>query len=114
MRREPDFKWYIDAQFEALRWSLDRHPEGSDELKRRVREGRFGIAPGSFCNPDTQVMEPEAMVRNIVLGRRDFERKFPGVNLEVAVFNDIHTGYTQFPQLLRQASYRYYPRHEAQ
>ncbi len=108
MRRERDFKWYFDTEFEAMSWLLDRYPEMEDELRQRVKEGQFGIAPGSFCNPDNPFMEPEAMIRNIVLGRRDFEAKFPGVNLEVAVFNDIHPGYSQIPQLLRKAGYRFY------
>ena len=108
MRREKEFKWFLDVKFEALDWFLDRHPEMLDELKQRVKEGRFGIAPGSFCNPDNPFMEPEAMIRNLVEGRREFEAKFPGVNLEVAIFNDIHPGHTQIPQMLRQGGYRFY------
>ena len=108
MRREKEFKWFWDVKFEALDWFLDRHPEMLEELKKRVKEGRFGIAPGSFCNPDNPFMEPEAMIRNLVVGRREFEGKFPGVNLEVAIFNDIHPGHTQIPQVLRQAGYRFY------
>ena len=66
------------------------------------------MAAGSFCNPDTPFMEAEAVIRNLVIGRRHFEDQFPGVNLEVAVFNDIHPGYSQIPQLLRKAGYRFY------
>ena len=108
MRREPDFKWYIDTEMEGLSWFLEACPELFDELKQRIHEGRWAVAAGSFCNPDNLYMEPEAMIRNLVLGRRDFEAKFPGVNLEVAAFNDIHPGYTQIPQLLQKAGYRYY------
>jgi alpha-mannosidase len=108
MRRDPDFKWFLDSEFEVLDWFLDRYPDMEQELKYRVKQGRFGVAPGSFCNPDNPFMEAEAMIRNLVLGRRHFEGKFPGVNLEAAVFADIHPGYAQIPQLLRQAGYRYY------
>ena len=51
-------------------WFLDRHPEMLEELQQRVKEGRLGIEPGSFCNPDNPFMEPEAMIRNLVVGRR--------------------------------------------
>jgi alpha-mannosidase len=108
MRREPDFKWFFDVRFEALDWFTDLHPDMLPELEQRVAEGRWGIAPGSFCNPDNPFMEAESMIRNLVLGRRDFERTFPGVNLEAAVFNDIHPGHSQVPQILRQAGYRFY------
>jgi alpha-mannosidase len=108
MRREKEFKWFLDTEFEALSWFLEEYPEMLDELKQRVKEGRWGVAAGSFCNPDNLFMEPEAIIRNLVLGRRDFERMFPGVNLEVAVFNDIHPGFSQIPQLMRKAGYRFY------
>ena len=108
MRREKAFKWFFDVKFEALDWFLDLYPEMADELKQRVSEGRWGVAPGSFCNPDNPFMEAEAVIRNLTLGRRAFEARFPGVNLEVAVFNDIHPGYSQIPQLLRKAGYRFY------
>src|SRR5215471_760177 len=108
MRQEPEFKWYIDTELEALSWFLEGYPEMFDELKQRIHEGRWAVAAGSFCNPDNLYMEPEAMIRNIVLGRRDFEAKFPGINLEVAAFNDIHPGYSQIPQILQKAGYRYY------
>ena len=108
MRREKEFKWFFDVKFEALDWFVDLYPDLLGELKQRVSEGRWGVAAGSFCNPDTPFMEAEAVIRNLVLGRRHFETTFPGVNLEVAVFNDIHPGYSQIPQLLRKAGYRFY------
>ena len=108
MRRDPDFKWFVDTQLEAVGWFLERYPEMEQELKSRVKEGRFGVAAGSFCNPDNPFMEAEAMIRNLVVGRQYFEKKFPGVNLEAAVFSDIHPGYSQIPQMLRLAGYRYY------
>ena len=109
MRREKEFKWFWDVKFEAMDWFLDRHPEMLEELQQRVKEGRLGIEPGSFCNPDNPFMEPEAMIRNlVVVGRREFEKLFPGVNPEVAIFNDIHPGHTQIPQVMCQAGYRFY------
>ena len=106
--REENFKWFMDVKFEAFDWLLERHPELLDDLKLRVGEKRLGIAPGTFCNPDNPFMEAESMIRNITVGRRYFEKTFPGVNLEVAIFNDIHPGHTQIPQLLNLGGYRYY------
>ena len=108
MRREKDFKWFIDTEFEALSWFLAGHPDMLEELKQRVKEGRWGVSPGSFCNPENGFTEAESIIRNIVFGRRDFEALFPGLNLDAAVFNDIHPGPSQIPQLMRQAGYRFY------
>jgi hypothetical protein len=60
MRRERDFKWYVDVEFEAMSLFLEQYPELLDELKDRVREGRWGIAAGSFCPPQTRLKELEA------------------------------------------------------
>ena len=108
MRRERDFRWFLDVKLEALDWFLERYPEMLPELKERVQEGRFGISPGSFCNPDNPFLEPEALIRNLVVGRRHFEALFPGVSLDAAVFNDIHPAHTQMPQILRRAGYSSY------
>jgi alpha-mannosidase len=108
MRREKEFKWFVDVRFEAIDPFLDRYPEMRDDMQQRVKEGRFGIEPGSFCNPDNPFIEPETLVRNLVIGRREFQRLFPGLSPEVAIFNDIHPGHTQIPQVMRQAGYRFY------
>jgi alpha-mannosidase len=108
MGRENEFKWFLDVKFEALDPFLERYPEMLEQLQQRVKEGRFGIEPGSFCNPDNPFVEPETMIRNLAIGRREFEKLFPGVSPVVAVFNDIHPGHTQVPQLIRQAGYRSY------
>src|SRR5215472_12255430 len=65
MRREKDFKWHIDTEFECFSLFVVRYPELWEELRKRVEEGRFGIAPGSVCNPDNVFMEPEALIRNL-------------------------------------------------
>lgn len=108
MRREKEFKWFLDVKFEGLDPLLELNPSMLEELRQRVKEGRFGIEPGSFCNPDNPFIEPETLIRNLTIGRREFGKLFPGVSPVVAVFNDIHPGHTQIPQLLRQAGYRFY------
>jgi alpha-mannosidase len=108
MRRQKELKWFVDVKFEAIDPFLDRYPEMLPELRQRVKEGRFGIEPGSFCNPDNPFIEPETLVRNLVIGRREFQKLFPGLNPQIAIFNDIHPGHTQIPQVMCQAGYRFY------
>ena len=108
LRREDNFKWFIDVKLERMDRIEKIHPEIIDDLKRFVEEGRVGIAAGTVVNNDNPFNEAEAIIRNMVLGRKYFRKIFPGVNLEVAAFIDIHPGFSQMPQLLTKAGYKYY------
>ncbi len=108
MRRDENFKWFIDVKLERIDRTAELKPEVLAELKRLCKEGRVGIAAGSVANNDNPFNEPEAVIRNMTLGRKFFEREFPEAKLDTACFIDIHPGHTQMPQILRKAGYSYY------
>ncbi len=108
MRRDENFKWFIDVKLERIDRTAELKPEVLAELKELSKEGRVGIAAGSVANNDNPFNEPEAVIRNMTLGRKFFEREFPDAKLDVACFIDIHPGHTQMPQILRKAGYSYY------
>ena len=108
LHREDNFKWFIDVKLERMDRIEKIHPELIDELKEFVTQGRVGVAAGTVVNNDNPFNEAEAIIRNMVLGRKYFRKIFPEVNLEVAAFIDIHPGFTQMPQLLTKAGYKYY------
>lgn len=108
MRADENFKWFIDVKLERIDRTAELKPEVLAELKELAKEGRVGIAAGSVANNDNPFNEPEAVIRNMTLGRKFFEREFPEAKLDVACFIDIHPGHTQMPQILRKAGYSYY------
>ncbi len=108
MRRDENFKWFIDVKLERIDRTAELKPQVLAELKELAKEGRVGIAAGTVANNDNPFNEPEAVIRNMTLGRKFFEREFPGAKLDVACFIDIHPGHTQMPQILRKAGYSYY------
>ena len=108
MRADENFKWFIDAKLERVDRTAEVKPEVLRELKDLSRDGRVGIAAGTVANNDNPFNEPEAVIRNMTLGREFFEREFPDARLDVACFIDIHPGHTQMPQILRKAGYSYY------
>ena len=108
MRRDENFKWFIDAKLERIDRTAELKPTVLAELKELSKSGRVGIAAGTVANNDNPFNEPEAVIRNMTLGRKFFEREFPDAKLDVACFIDIHPGHTQMPQILRKAGYRYY------
>lgn len=108
MRADENFKWFIDVKLERIDRTAELKPEILAELKQLSEQGRVGIAAGTVANNDNPFNEPEAVIRNMTLGRKYFEREFPSANLDTACFIDIHPGHTQMPQLLRKAGYSYY------
>ena len=108
MRRDENFKWFIDVKLERIDRTAELKPEVLAELKELAKEGRVGISAGTVANNDNPFNEPEAVIRNMTLGRKFFEREFPDAKLDVACFIDIHPGHTQMPQILRKAGYSYY------
>ena len=108
LRREPGFRWFIDSKIERIDPVTELKPEVLAELQRFAARGRVGISAGSIANNDNPFTEAEATIRNMVMGRRYFEKTFPGADLSVASFIDIHPGHTQMPQILRKAGYSYY------
>ncbi len=99
MRRNPDYRWYFDTENEQLIPFQKRHPELMDELRQRVKEGRIGIAGGTITNPHPHRVGGEILIRNFTMGRRYFEREFPGADLSVLTLNDVIYGHSQLPQI---------------
>ena len=107
LHENPEFRFYIETWNEQMEPFLARRPERAAELSKAIREGKFE-ACGGVCNQHPGWMESESLVRDMVMGRRLFERFAPGLNLDVMIHNDVTPGPAQMPQILRKAGYRYY------
>src|SRR5581483_80159 len=107
LREDPGFRFYIETWNEQMEPFLDRKPERIGELRKALQAGKFE-ACGGVCNQHHAWMEQESLIRDMVMGRRLFEKFAPGLNLEVMIHNDVTPGPSQMPQLLRKAGYRYY------
>ena len=107
MNRDPDYKWYFDTAYEELSPFARRAPERMAELRRRIQQGRIEVAPNTVSNPAFDAVGGETFIRNMVHGRRYFERVF-GTRTEVYTANDLTPGHSQIPQLLKKGGYRYY------
>ena len=107
MNRDPDYKWYFDTAYEELSPFARRAPERMAELRRRIQQGRIEVAPNTISNPAFDAVGGETFIRNMVHGRRYFERVF-ATRTEVYTANDLMPGHSQIPQLLKKGGYRYY------
>lgn len=107
LRTTPEFRFYIETWNEQFDAFLHRRPERVPEMRLAMQQGKIAVC-GAFCNQHPSWMETESYIRNLVIGRKLFQRFAPGVNLEVMTHNDVTPGPSQMPQILTKAGYRYY------
>jgi alpha-mannosidase len=78
-----------------------------DEIKERVKEGRWELVGGMWVEPDLNMPDGESLVRQLLLGKRYFQQKF-GVDVRVG-WNPDSFGYTwQLPQIYKKSGIDYF------
>jgi len=106
MRETPGFKFTSSsACFYA--WFKASEPEMFDEIRQRVREGRWDIAGGWWVEPDCNIPGGESFVRHGLYSQRFFDREF-GVRARVG-FNPDSFGHAgTLPQIYKKLGIDYY------
>lgn len=97
--RDPDFRAFtLDGQAILLEDYLEVRPEREDELRSFVQGGRLLIGPW-YVLPDEFLVSGEALIRNLILGRRICGRLGPV--MDVGYTPDPFGHISQLPQILR-------------
>ncbi len=75
MREFPDFK-FTSACGAYYMWIEKSDPQMFEEIRRRVREGRWCIVGGWFIQPDCNIPSGESFARHSLITQRYFLEKF--------------------------------------
>ena len=86
------------AQF--YQWIADCDPGMMDEIRSRIREGRWEITTGWWIEPDMNMPSGEAMVRQGLYGQRTLER-LTGIRAKLYYSADSFGQAGTLPQILR-------------
>jgi alpha-mannosidase len=106
MKRNPEFT-YTQSQVAAYAWMEEKYPDLFDEIKQRVKEGRWELVGGMWVEPDLNLPDGESLVRQILVGKRYFQEKF-GVDVRVG-WNPDTFGYNwQMPQIYKKSGIDYF------
>ncbi len=108
LKTNPEFRFFVDTWNEEVEPFLERRPERIAEFRQAVRSGQIAVCGGTVGNQHPAWMETESLIRDMVLGRRYFQRLLPGFKTPVMAHNDVTPGPAQMPQILRKAGYRAY------
>ncbi len=101
MKEFPELKFSSNCSSYYM-WIEKSDPNMFEEIKARVKEGRWCIVGGMLVQPDCNIPSGEAFARHALISQRYFENKF-GVRA--------HTGYNvdsfghngNMPQILRES-----------
>ncbi len=106
MEKYPDYVFGA-SQPQLYQWVKDEHPKLYSQIKERVREGRWEAQGAMWVEADTNVSGGEALVRQILYGKRFFREEF-GKEMEILWLPDVF-GYTgALPQLLKKSNVPYF------
>ncbi len=106
MQEFPDFT-FAHSSARAYAWMEEKYPALFEEIRRRVKEGRWEIVGGMWVEPDLNLPDGESLVRQLLLSKRYFQEKF-GVDVRVG-WNPDSFGYNwQLPQIYKRAGVDYF------
>ncbi|MEC0136743.1 glycoside hydrolase family 38 C-terminal domain-containing protein [Paenibacillus macerans] len=105
MEKYPDYVFGA-SQPQLYQWMKEHYPQLYERVKERVREGRWEAQGAMWVEPDTNISGGEALVRQILYGKRFFREEF-GQEMKVLWLPDVF-GYTgSLPQLLKKSGVDY-------
>lgn len=106
MREYPDFT-FTASTAAAYAWMEEKYPKMFDEIRQRVKEGRWEPIGGMWVEPDLNMPDGESLVRQLLTGTRYFHEKF-GVDVRTG-WNPDSFGYNwQLPQIYRKSGFDYF------
>ncbi len=101
LNEEPDFL-FISSSAAFYAWVEQLEPAMFEEIRARVREGRWAIVGGWWIQPDCNIPSGESFVRQGLYGQRYFKEKF-GVTARVGYNVDSFGHNGALPQILKRS-----------
>lgn len=106
MERYPDYIFGA-SQAQLYQWIKEYYPALYEEVKERIREGRWEVQGAMWVEADTNISGGEALIRQVLLGKRFFQEEF-GQDIKNLWLPDVF-GYTAaLPQILKKSGVDYF------
>lgn len=105
MERYPDYVFGA-SQPQLYDWMKLHYPKLYDQIKERVREGRWEPQGAMWVESDTNVPGGESLVRQILYGKRYFQQEF-GMEMKSLWMPDVFGYSASLPQILKKSGVDY-------
>lgn len=98
---------YTQSAAQYNEWMAEKYPEMNEQIKQRIKEGRWEVVGGMWVEPDLNMPDGESTARSILIGKRWFQNEY-GVNVRIG-WNPDSFGYNwQLPQIYKKSGIDYF------
>jgi alpha-mannosidase len=98
---------YTQSAAQYYEWMADKYPDLNDQIKQRIKEGRWEVVGGMWIEPDLNLPSGESQVRQLLVGQRFFKKEY-GVTARIG-WNPDSFGYNwQLPQIYKRSGLDYF------
>ncbi len=98
---------YTQSAAQYTEWMAEKYPKLNDQIRERVKEGRWEIVGGMWVEPDLNLPDGESLVRQLLVGQRYFKQQY-GVTARIG-WNPDSFGYNwQLPQIYKRSGMDYF------
>ncbi|MCX6135556.1 MAG: alpha-mannosidase [Ignavibacteriales bacterium] len=106
MEQYPEFTF---SQSQAFLYHLtkEHYPDVFKEIKQRIAEGRWQAIGSMWVEPDCNIPNGEALVRQVLHGKRFFRNEF-GVDSDILWLPDTFGYSWALPQIMKKSGIRYF------
>ncbi|MCR5467477.1 MAG: alpha-mannosidase, partial [Lachnospiraceae bacterium] len=106
MRRYPEYK-FMHSQPQEYIYVKENAPEIYEEIKERVKEGRWQPEGGMFVEADCNISSGEALVRQFMYGIDFFKKEFDKPS-EMLWLPDVFGYSAALPQIMKLSNIKYF------
>lgn len=99
--------YFAQSTAQYFLWLERWYPDEFKEIQKRVNDGRFEMVGGMWCEPDLNIPDGEALVRQLLTAMPYFKKKF-GVDVKIG-WNPDSFGYSwQLAQIYKRSGVDYF------
>jgi len=107
LMNEYPFYTYTQSAAAYNEWLATKYPALNQQIKQRIKEGRWELVGGMWVEPDLNMPDGESQARSLLLGKRYFQKEY-GVDVHIG-WNPDSFGYNwQTPQIYKKSGIDYF------
>lgn len=106
MEQYPEYK-FMSSQPVLYKFLKEDYPKVYEKVKEKVKEGVWEPEGAMWLEADCNVTSGESLVRQILFGKRFFEKEF-GVKNEILWLPDVFGYSAALPQILKKSNINYF------
>ncbi len=106
MKEFPEYK-FMSPQAQLYDYVKQDYPELYEEIKQKIKEGRWEAEGSMWVESDTNVISGESLVRQFLVGKRFFKHEF-GVDNKIMWLPDVFGYSGALPQIMKLADINYF------